>query len=593
MMTTGLSDKEREHPPTPEELAAAEEVRQIILSLDKTSRAQRLYLPNNQILVKHKAELAEKLRQFLEKNPQLDLRIGTDDLYFNEISVYHNSNKKESFAFHLYSDGVRQLSFLEGLGEEELLGFTAILGREGDEAQLEGDLVTALWEKEFPHIRYTVADSILEEPPEEGEKTPDEQIDEMLAIDAEEMHPDAKSGAPQTGAEEMLELVKASAHFGQIFQRKSVLAEEELSRIKRDIEFCERPDKLLNDFIDILFDILKQEESPDDFGKLGEVLLDVVGNLAGNGLIYLCAEFCQRLRQLCVTPIKLPAPHVEERVNRVMEQLSTKERVENYIQIVNQGYRNSADDLTRFICALQPTAVKPFLDNLPLVVDTNQRQAICRALAELCPGDASFFAPYLHRKDPQFLADILHLLSHRKDEGISRVIAPLVKHEDRGVRREVISALRNFNDGRSLTALFSALDDEAADNRTLALRILAARREPEILSRLTEYIQGDGFLSRDLQEKKSALYALAKAGADNAIAVIGDLLHRKSWFKKEAQEEVYQCAIFALASIGSEAALKALQQEAEGGNKAVQKYAQQAVRKILQQRRDAAEREGR
>ncbi len=571
------------------DISTIEEIRQVILAMDKTSRAQRLYLPNNQILIKHKEELVTRFKRLLSEHGPISLSITPTSMMFEDEIVYENQDRKESFAFRMYNDGIRSITFLEDLDEHELLEFTSLLGKEPeDDSSLEGDIVTALWEKDFQNIRYTVADNILDEPPEPGEKSVDEKIDEMLALDIEETHPDAKTGAAQPSNDEILQLVKASMHFGQMLQKKTVLTEDELARIKKDIEFSERPDKLINDLVDILFDVLQMEKDISDFTMVCEVLTEITSDMVNNGIMYLAADILTRLKNLMHTPMELPHSETSAIIQRTVDALSTKEKVENYVQIVNQGYKNSVDDLYRFITALSPRALKPFLDNLPMVVETTQRRAICKALAELHTGDVSIFVPYLKSKDPQILSDILHLLGFKQDDKTCRIIAPLIRHPDRSVRREVISSMRNFEEGLSTQTLFTALEDPFSDNRTLALRVLAGRKDPAVMQRIASFIRDGSFLERDIQEKKSAFYALAKSGGDAAIPIIRDSLRKRTWFKKDALDEVYQCAIYALASVGTEASLKALYEEGESKNKTVQKYAIQAIRKITQRQRAEA-----
>ena len=76
------------------------------------------------------------------------------DLLFLGQSIYNNTNRKDSIAFRFAKDGITELVFMEGLPNEQLENFLAVMAHAMEQGSLEDDLVTLLWEQEFSHISY-------------------------------------------------------------------------------------------------------------------------------------------------------------------------------------------------------------------------------------------------------------------------------------------------------------------------------------------------------------------------------------------------------------------------------------------------------
>ena len=74
-------------------------------------------------------------------------------------------------------------------------------------------------------------------------------------------------------------------------------------------------------------------------------------------------------------------------------------------------------------------------------------------------------------------------------------------------------------------------------------------------------------------------FAAAKILGDEFIPHLRRMLSTTKLFRKAAMEEVYQCAAFALKSIGSDEALDTLKYYETHGNKAVRQFCGRELRK--------------
>ena len=141
-----------------EELTMAADV---ILSMVKTSKGLKMYLPNNPLVARFIEELTGKMGRHLALYGDFKLDIDQFELRYRGKAIYENRVPKESIAFKMYFDGIRYLIFSEGIEEHELCDFLDIIGKDrpGD---IDDDIVTLLWEKNLPHLTYILAEDFLE-----------------------------------------------------------------------------------------------------------------------------------------------------------------------------------------------------------------------------------------------------------------------------------------------------------------------------------------------------------------------------------------------------------------------------------------------
>src|SRR5688572_26381632 len=167
-------------PGTPEQ--KAERIRDQVLALDvkrvadwigalvRTIKASRTYPANNPTLHKFQVELESRTWSCLKEVGDITLIVQQFDLLYENYSVYHNADRNESLAFRFYGDGVREITFREGLEPHELRAFMDVLKRASESAQVQDDVVTLLWERDFRHIEYQFIP--LEELTEESGQVP-------------------------------------------------------------------------------------------------------------------------------------------------------------------------------------------------------------------------------------------------------------------------------------------------------------------------------------------------------------------------------------------------------------------------------------
>jgi hypothetical protein len=107
--------------------------------------------------------LQDHLDRFLKEFGELEFRVEKSKLLFEDEIVHKGEAKDGDLAFALFRDGITALIFQDEWEPWEIRLFVGILRKyKSISEEAEGDIVTAMWEAELPHIQYESAEHILE-----------------------------------------------------------------------------------------------------------------------------------------------------------------------------------------------------------------------------------------------------------------------------------------------------------------------------------------------------------------------------------------------------------------------------------------------
>lgn len=149
--------------PTDEEILI---VKGMIGSFLIALRNYALYPEDHAMSRKSLAAVEDRLDGFLAGHECLRLNVEKDRFLFQGEIVHQGPPQEESLAFQLFREGIQWLEFRNGFTAEELNVFFKLLNRYRiAKEEAEGELVTALWEADFPHLQYKNEDVLWEAEP--------------------------------------------------------------------------------------------------------------------------------------------------------------------------------------------------------------------------------------------------------------------------------------------------------------------------------------------------------------------------------------------------------------------------------------------
>ncbi|MBI3994573.1 MAG: hypothetical protein HY349_01220, partial [Nitrospirae bacterium] len=251
-------------------------VKDLLLQLTKTAKTLKIYLPNNPIYQKFLQELQSRFDLHLQEYEILRLKIKQYALYYEGQVVYENTNRLESLAFKLFVDGIRELTFHEGIDKDEITSLLEIIGREYDPSNPDDDMVTLLWERNFTHIRYLVASDFIQEAAVPVE-SPGAAVAFGDVIQKEKPPMKPGGGSTHTTLQEYLG-PRMAEQASQIF----VLSEEEITAVKQQMTLEEKLNPI-SILMGILSAILRIEKDDAGFSEVVDILDNVLETLMLRG----------------------------------------------------------------------------------------------------------------------------------------------------------------------------------------------------------------------------------------------------------------------------------------------------------------------
>ena len=146
-------------------------VKQLLKLLDKAAKSARTYGTKNPVAQRFFQQFYDDLTKHLTQHPHLALLVQRNQLYLKDEIVYEPERDAtgDSFAFKMYSDGIRELSFIKDSRKRISPFSRRPLGVPANETGPEhpviepdddDDIVTRLWAKNLETITVVTAELV-------------------------------------------------------------------------------------------------------------------------------------------------------------------------------------------------------------------------------------------------------------------------------------------------------------------------------------------------------------------------------------------------------------------------------------------------
>ncbi len=567
-------------------------------ALVRTLKAYRMYLPNNPTLHKFQSDLEARTWSCLKEIGDIVLNVQQFDLLFEDYSVYHNAAREESLAYRFFTDGVRQITFREGLEPQELRGVLEVLKKATDASQGQDDVVTLLWERDFRHIEYVhISIEDLMDGSTSQEYEPDEGAVEGGGIPwpsrAETPEEDAPVAVP---GESILERsddwspkAPITPSWDETVGVQFALSESESQQLTDAIRVEEeRP--LLNEVLEIVAAILTSEEEPTSFLESASAFQKFIELALEEGDLARANHLLSRLRTIAA---KKSETHSELRglVEQVIREIGRPSFLGQFAPILNAHPDLDPGLLTNFLVQIGPTSAGAVCDLLGQVNHMKHRRALCEALAISCKDDVDVLISRLGDSRWYVIRNVVYVLGRIAHQGVERALDRALHHEDVRVRKEAVRALGNIESPTSRAFLVSAFRDIDASVRIQAALTLAQKRDDRAAQSIWGAIQAPEFVRRDQNERRVFFEAVGKSGSDPFVPRLHEMLTRGGIFRGGNEEERMNAAL-ALAWLGSPKAIEVLNHELTSKREPVRKAVESAletVRNAAGKRQDSME----
>jgi HEAT repeat protein len=551
--------------------------RDLVSFLIKAIKAFRFYPSDNPTLKGFQEELPKKFQLFLDRYDSFVLQISEYALSFKGKVLYEDRDVKKSLAFLFYKDGLREIRFMKGLEEWEVQGLIGVIRRSGTINQLEDDLVTLMWEKDFIHIGYLATDEFLHVTPIVVPETVGhfrkglvfQPIDHDVDSDLPQREKEEKDGPaqhPSNPTEELHPFVSNRSIYS--------LTAGEVERLRKEVESETAPTFVFN-IVETIFEIMALEGNREPFQDAANMLDKILDAYLVLGEFKKASDLLKRIYML------LKAPGIKgwqiEIIRKLILGAGEEQRIERIGRAVENEEGIRLEDLFSYLVLLQRSSIKPLIKSLGEWSKSKTRRVTCDALSEIGKNAIEMFTPYMD--DPRWyvVRNITYILGRIGKEEALPHVQKAFHHENPRVRREAVQALGLIGGPEAIRLLVEALADEDDHIRAMGALSLGRVGKKAGLTPLLEVVQSKGFPKKEPLEIKAFFDAIGMIGSDESIPVLRQLLERKSWFGRGSLDEVRLGAAQTLATIGTSEAIAIL----ESGKTSREESIRQACRQAL------------
>jgi len=560
------------------------QIEELMQLFGKALRAQQLYLPNNPVYQQAIGRLRDAFHRIWEVTDDLVMEVTESDFRWEGHAVYSNTSRSESIAFTLFKDGVRRLTFLPGVEEQEIIGLLDVIHRARTlAADASDDLLTLLWEKDFQRLQY-----VFQEMSFDGAVTPLPSADlaapgqspayvqRAIAEDAARSPATATAEAAEE-AEETPALPAGIVSADEFNTTLYFLEEKEIDYLRTAVA-QEYSQDLVRSVLAMLFDVMELQP----YAAVRQELISIVENfmpyLLGAHDFASVGYLLRESRAVLQRARELKDEH-RQTLERLPVRLSETQALAQLLQALDEAAAlPAAEDLAELFSELRPEALPTLFQWLPRLNSAGVRDVVEASVQRLAAANTQTVSDALTASDTDAVIAAARVAGKLKLAPTVPALAKALSHVEPAVRVTVVQALAEIASPSALQALEIGLDDADREVRLASVRVIGQHKPKTALPRITEVVQGRSVRHADLTEKMAFFEAYGSMVGEGGIAILDGILNSGGFLKRKDDPQTRACAAMALGRIGSEAARAALNRAANDKEPLVKNAVSRALR---------------
>jgi hypothetical protein len=544
---------------------AAEAVRDILQHLGNTVSALKIYPPDNPTVRDFVESLVVKLQAFLEKYEKLEVRVEEFNFVWQGQVVYSDTMPIKSLPLFFFKDGLYTLFIYQGLSRDEIIDFLDLIRRESHKPPEESDIVTALWEKDFPNIHYYAPDYYLENRILDEVKKTESKFQAGLSYEAYgerikiAVDPAKLAGGKlELTAEDraMVESALVSGGSGPPAtagtapapggsagtQDKSPAASMDPTLTERELEAVEkliRSNRRLvpeEEFIDLMTELIYLEENADHVRATLDALLEFNFHQLERGNFFVAISIIKKLKELLDHLVAIRSEKAGP-VEAFLKIIASPRIVDAVRARIEKREKVDWEALVEFF-KLLGSAVVPFsADIFELVDDPEVRKRLFDFVLRETAGEPGFLASLADDARPSFSKLVIGVLERQEGQKGIGHLAVFVRSRNRELKLEAVEALGRAGGETGNRILLGFLNDPLEEVRIQAALKVSPVKERARILKIIEEASSREFRGKSLKEKRAILGFLGRTMTGEALEFLKKtLLKRRLWPRLDVLE---------------------------------------------------------
>ena len=520
-------------------------VEEVLRMLGKAARAHQLYLQNNPVYQRAIESVRAAFAPLWAQTDEMVLHVGETAFTWEGRVVLEEPEKSgDSLPWLFYKDGLRELRFLKGFEQDEIVGLLGIVQRARKSSPDEDDLLTLLWEQDFIFLRYRYVDLAMEASSPLEDTVSTERPQER--VDAQQMEPEPTM-ASRPGIVN-LEDFDATLYF---------LDEREIEYLRSAVQAEYRSDLRVN-VLSMLLDVFELQGAPAVRDEVIAILDNLMLHLLSAGQFQAVA-FLLRETMASLERARELDPGQRARLAQLPDRLSEPAALSQLLQSLDEAREIPVqEDLTALFEQLRPTALATVFEWLGKVGDPRLRAMLEAAAGRLAAQNTAELVRLIGASDHVVAKEAIRRSGALRTPAAVGPLGRALADGDAALRLAAVNALAEIGSPGALQALEKTVDDPERDVRVATSRAIAARVHRPALPRMEAVIKGKRVRESDLTEKMAHFEAYGALCGDAGVPLLDELLNKKSMFGRHEDTELRACAAMALGRIGTPRAQEVL-----------------------------------
>jgi hypothetical protein len=475
------------------ENAKESEVGNILKHTAAVLKNMKTYQPNSPVLRKSLDILETELTSFLRANESLILLVRETSLVYGRTTIYSASDKMDNLAFLLYRDGIRLITFRDGISPEELYEFLSAVHEAREADPYQADLVTILWEKDLKHIGYRAVDAYLED----NEK----QKIEQLACKCTGQATRAPCEDFISSSEFFLKELGLSPHIrrdASPLAPRSVTDTETRQLIREILD--EDDGSLLKRCSEICLEIAEDPDTDQTFNNVVSFLGRICEWHVASGDLLAACSILSDLRTIAADEHTPEAGRAS--ICDTIAKLGEGHRLRKLEQHFSNPTEARAEEIFAYLALMEPVAIEPLCNMLADCEQREVRYLLCRAISIVAHREPQRLQRFILDSRWYVVRNMVMILGMMGNAQVFPLLGSAARHTEPRVRKELARWLGRIGSEDGLAMLLELTDDEDKVVRLTAISGLREIASEKVRTPLEELIRGRAFMKRPLDERK-------------------------------------------------------------------------------------------
>jgi len=538
-------------------------VEELLRLVVKAGRAHQLYLPNNPIYKGALDALRSGFAAIWTHVDELTLALTESEImWYDHVVLSEPSKSSDSLSWLFFKDGVRELKFLKGFEDKEVVALLGILQRARKASPDEDDLLTMLWEADFAYARYRYQDLGMDP------AAPVADPSETRKVDPQQIEQATHSATADASAIVNMSDFDATLYF---------LDENEIEYLHSEIS-REYSDDLRSRVTSTLLDIFEQQAKAEVRVEILEILDATLVNLLATGHFRGVAHL---LREVQTTTQRAPelSPEHKRALIELPVRLSAPESLGQLLQSLDDAAELPPQaELMELFDQLRPIALGTVLSWLRRMHNPKVRPLLEAAAERLASLNTSELVRLILVQEREVALEAIRRAGALKTPAAVQSLSKVMSGPDVELRQVAVHALTEIGSPSALQALERGVEDTDREVRISTVRAFTARTYRLVLPLIDAVVKGKAIREADLTEKMAFFEAFGTLSGEGGVEYLDSVLNGKGFLGRREDSELRACAAIALGRVAGPKATDVLRKASSEKDVVVRNAVNRALR---------------